>query len=89
MMHLRTVKVPAKEKKVVEKGTCDLCGIVIEHRAFSAEEVEVRHRTGSSYPEGGSGTVVEVDMCGSCFDNKLVPWLRSQGVEPQTREWDF
>ena len=89
MKHMKTVQIPATTKQVEYKVTCDLCGEEIKNEAFSAEEVEVRHKTGLSYPEGGSGDETSVDMCGKCFDTKLVPWLRSLDVEPMTREWDW
>lgn len=89
MKHMKTVQVPATKKQVVEKVTCDLCGAEIKRTGYSAEEVEIKHRTGDNYPEGGIGDETSVDMCGKCFDEKLVPWLRSQGAEPRTEEWDW
>lgn len=90
MKHMKTVAVPATTREVVDFVTCDLCGAKIDTRDnYEVNEVEVHHKTGSSYPEGGSGEDVSVDMCGKCFDEKLVPWLRSQGVEPRTEEWDW
>ena len=89
MKHMKTVSVPASTREVVEFVSCDLCGAKIKGKDFDVNEVEVRHKTGWSYPEGGSGVEVSVDMCGKCFDEKLVPWLRSQGIQPNTREWDW
>lgn len=89
MKHMKTVEVPATTKEVVDRVTCDLCGAVINVRGYDVDEVEVRHKTGSNYPEGGSGDETSVDMCGECFDEKLVPWLRSQGVEPRTEDWGW
>ena len=89
MKHIETVQVPATTKEVTYKTTCDLCGEEIKRGFFGAEEVEVRHRTGHSYPDGGNGDETSVDMCGRCFTTKLVPWLQSIGVEPTTREWDW
>jgi hypothetical protein len=89
MKHMRTEQIPATTREVVDKVTCDLCGTEINCRGGDAEEVEVKHRTGFSYPEGGAGEEVSVDLCGKCFDEKLVPWLRSQGVEPRTEDWDW
>lgn len=86
---MKTVEVPATTKQVLDKTTCDLCGAKIKAGNYSAEEVEVRHRTGSSYPECGSGEEVRVDMCGDCFDTKLVPWLRTQGADPKPEDWEW
>ena len=89
MRHMKTIQVPATTRQIEDRVTCDLCGEEIKQDRFSAEEVEVRHKTGSNYPEGDNGDVTSVDMCGKCFDTKLVPWLRSIGVEPTTRDWDW
>ena len=87
MRHVKTVKVPSKKMEVLDKVTCDLCGEQIEHERGYIDEVEVCYRSGTSYPEGGYGDIVEVDMCSQCFEDKLVPWLREQGAEPRTTEW--
>ena len=89
MKHMKTIEVPATVKEVLDKTTCDLCGIEITVDNYSAEDVTIRHRTGSRYPEGGSGEEVSVDMCGDCFDTKLVPWLRTQGANPKPEDWDW
>lgn len=90
MKHTRSVLVPQTWREVVERVTCDMCGAEIKGRTYGdAEEIEVKHRTGTSYPEGGSGEETSVDLCGKCFDERLIPWLRAQGAEPLMREWDF
>ena len=89
MKHTKTVTVPAREETVTEKVTCDLCGNEIKKERGNAENVEVKHTTGSSYPDGGMGEEVSVDLCGTCFDTKLIPWLTEQGAVPATREWDY
>ncbi len=90
MKHMKIVQVPATEKQIVDKVTCDMCGAQIKQSpSYDVDEVKVKHRTGCAFPEGGHGIEVGVDMCGKCFDEKLVPWLKEQGIQPQTKEWDF
>ncbi len=90
MKHLKTIPIPATTREVVDHVSCDLCGTTItENYNYEVNEVEVRHKTGTSYPEGGSSEETSVDMCGKCFDEKLVPWLRSQGAEPRSEDWDW
>ena len=93
MKHFKTVVVPAKAettKQELDKTTCDICGLVIETEQFSEEKVTVQYKTGNSYyPEGGSGEVEGVDMCPNCWKEKLVPWLRAQGCDIHTVEWDW
>jgi hypothetical protein len=89
MRHYRTVQLPARESSVLDRTTCDLCGDEIVTECYDAEKVEIRHRTGTAYPESGCGEEVSVDMCGDCFDSKLVPWLREQGANPKPEEWEW
>jgi len=90
MEHYIEIEIPAKKEQKLIKRTCDLCGDTIYPREkFDAEEVEIIHTTGNSYPEGGSGEKIKVDMCGNCFDKKLIPWLLKQGCNPVKTEWDW
>ena len=92
MNHYRTVVVAATEqttKQQFEKTTCDLCHGVIEQAPFSEEKVSIQYKTGDSFPEGGSGEVTGLDMCPTCFKDKLTPWLKSQGGIMHTVEWDW
>ena len=89
MKHTKSETIPASTRMVVYKTTCDLRGAEINPGYFDAEEVVVKHRTGRIYPEGGSGEEISVDMCGECFDRKLVPWFRAQGSEPRQVDWSW
>ena len=89
MQHMKTIHIPEATREIVDFVTCDLCGRKIENRSFAVNEVEVRHTTGSSYPEGGSGEEVVVDMCGTSFNKKLIPWLATQGAKPKPVAWDW
>ena len=88
MKHMKTVLVPEQRNQVVDFVTCDLCGEKPGAFGYDINEVEVRHKTGILFPEGGSGTETRVDMCGKCFARKLVPWLISQGCSPSTEDWE-
>lgn len=88
---------PVERTRLVET-TCDVCGAVAKRgncgsSSYDVDEVEVevtvRQKDGSSYPEGGSGTEIVVDICPACFKDKLVPFLRSQGADIEEREWGF
>jgi hypothetical protein len=91
--------VPAKVVKKFVRRTCDLCGVASkrgkewEPSSYTVAETEVSvtvtHRSGKSYPEGGSGTEVEVDLCPKCFKDRLIPWLESQGATIEASDWDF
>jgi len=70
-----------------ESTICDICkkvhkGSGWKKETFEVLETEVRIKTGSSYPEGGSGEDMHFDICPKCFMEKLIPWLKGMG-------WDW
>ncbi len=84
-------------KELVER-CCDLCGRKAKDKDWDAGayeinetdvRVEVRQKDGSSFPEGGCGTELNIDLCPPCFTGRLVPWLISQGAKIEQREWDW
>jgi len=97
---MRTHKTVQCEREVIDKQTCDLCG---EEARFPGDwkgsgmwevketeiSVRIRHKEGTEYPDGGSGTELHVDMCPNCFKNKLIPWLNSQGAKLRQEEWSW
>lgn len=89
MKQYKTVHVPASDNEVLDKTLCDLCGTEIAPGCYDAEDVDITHRSGHSYPEGGSGKETTIDMCGECFEEKLVPWVIEQGGRPTVRDWDY
>ena len=77
---------------------CDLCGAIGEGGKWergiwrvdeTTVEVAIHQREGESYPEGGSGTEYVIDLCPTCFVNRLIPWLRSEGADIKQAEWDW
>lgn len=69
--------------------TCDMCNSEVKKGPFDIREGQALLRIGSSYPECGSVTETQVDLCEKCFLSKLVPWLESQGATVQRvdRDW--
>ncbi len=51
--------------------------------------LEVHLEEGSSYPEGGQFDAIILDICPTCFKEKLVPWFVSQGGVVRTKDVDF
>jgi len=98
MRHYIVKEEPAKKVSVLNKTTCDLCNKAAKHGHWESSawevneteiEVTVRQKDGSEYPEGGSGTKYEVDMCPNCFKKKLIPWLESQGCMAKREDWSW
>lgn len=85
-------------RKSLIRRSCDLCGKEAKNDEWAAGiyevneteiEILVRQKEGVNYPEGGSGTSYEIDLCPDCFKNRLVPWLKSQGASIEEQEWDY
>ena len=90
MKHMKKRRIPARTEDVVAKVTCDICGAEINERhGYDIDKITVERKTGSCYPEGGNNVRVTVDLCGDCFDGKLLPWLKTQGAVPATAETDW
>mgnify|MGYP000854857557 CR=1 FL=1 len=89
MREIKNQVVPEHTIEVVSKVVCDLCGEEIKREKFSAEEVIIKYTKGESYPDCGNGEDIEVDMCGKCFDEKLAPWLISQGAKLEATYWSW
>ena len=90
MKRMKIVETPSTVREVVDYTTCDLCRQrIAEEGSFEINEIEVSHKTGCRYPDNGEEEEVSVDLCGPCFDTKLIPWLQSQGAVPQISKRDW
>jgi hypothetical protein len=96
MKVLKNRHVPAREEEILDYVKCDLCGITMRgwedcwrygktDSYDNVNETEVRLKQGYNCPDGGVFTEINVDICVVCFKEKLLPWLISQGVAPQTK----
>jgi uncharacterized protein (DUF2225 family) len=79
--------------------TCDICEASITKHGkhtgingtnwamydFDFSTTILKIEIGNAYPEETFGERYEIDICPDCFEEKLIPWLRSLGVE---REWE-
>lgn len=90
-----TRQIPAKTETRPVSIQCDMCGEKSKRSnnwgdgPYSVNDVTIEHKTGESYPEGGSGEYLRCDLCPTCFKTKLVPWLESQGASVRQEEWDW
>jgi hypothetical protein len=89
MKHTKEVVVPEIVTQVTEYVTCDICSEKIVAAMYHPDDVRISRHNGESYPEGGWGTDVEFDICGKCFESRLVPWLAEQGASPREEEWEW
>jgi hypothetical protein len=92
MKHRETVTVPAKEEVRVAKVTCDLCGSTIaQYPGHVFDEVRIRiiREKGERYSDYGDAKETGYDVCGGCFETKLVPWMASQGAVPEVEDTSY
>lgn len=90
--------IPAQTSRRCVSRTCDLCGKVGKGGEWDAAVYEfneteitvtIKQKEGSRYPEGGTGTEIEIDLCPDCFKAKLVPALQALGAKIEIKDWDF
>lgn len=89
MKHMKTVVFPERKEEQLDFVSCDFCGNqMVQHYGYEVDKVTVSREEYKEFPEGFDGQTTFVDMCKICFTDKLIPWIRSQGVEPRTEEND-
>lgn len=96
MKHYRDEYIPGRHRSICYKRTCDMCSKEsadlddwTQDKVYHLEETTIKLKRGDFYPEGGSGTLLEIDICPDCFLTKLIPWLQSQGVEAKEKELEY
>lgn len=100
-MKQQTTKEITRKESYYTRVVCDLCNKEAEcpdgssfeesdwserHNPYQVATTSVVMHEGSRYPEGANIEITTVDICTNCFETKLLPWLRGQGVEAQIRE---
>lgn len=95
MKQMKTVTRPARTTQVLDFIRCELCGTQTQtpscwsdYEIFHQDEVTIQREEGKNYPEG-SGQRIVVDLCSTCFQNKLLPWIVAQGGTPRTEDWSW
>lgn len=96
----KTVPVPAKTREVIVSKVCDICKKTYSVKnvdswsdnEYEILETEIKLEKGEQYGPwdgGGDKTITEVDICPSCFENHLIPWLESMGAVIKKTEVDW
>lgn len=93
MKHYRKeTRTYTNEEDVLIKETCDWCQEEIKDHlnsnSWGVDDFTLEWKTGTAYPEGGSGQEKEVELCQKC-KNKLFELLEKKGIEVQKRDWDY
>lgn len=97
----KTTIIPAVEEKVSKvffHTVCDLCGVSDEggdwpvgttNKDNNVNKIEIEWKTGWKYGVDENYDKFNIDMCPSCFQDRLLPWLKSQGAEPRITDSDY
>ena len=90
MKHYKIKDIPQHTEQVLDNTTCDMCGGIIKPtQSFQVNEIEIKRRTGFSCPDGGSGEELDIDICGECFDNVILPFLKTKIQNVRIVDWDW
>ena len=91
------VSVPAREETRDKAIKCDMCGAISPRPddwsaagdSFGVSTVTIEREVGTHYPEERSVTTYSVDLCPTCFDTLLAPWLAANGapLREEDRGW--
>jgi hypothetical protein len=92
-MEIRIFEKQLKEVEVVKElyTQCDKCGKKVfdsTSGGYDAFDFDLVIKTGSAYPEGGSGEKVKLDLCKNCIDD-FMSLLESNGYKLNKSEWDY
>lgn len=90
MKHFTTIEVPAHTQEKLDHTACDWCHEVIPDTYSSSyfhygefADIRIESVCGERFPDGSSEYQrLQFDLCPDCWNNKLLPYLKSQGVEP-------
>jgi hypothetical protein len=98
MVIKKKVEIPAKLEERIVDVVCDLCGrkggkyschSVEWEGGYQKSETEIRWSWGDCFPEGSGGEEYNIQICPSCFEIKLLPWLKEQGAQVKEEEWGY
>lgn len=97
MNYYKIEKIPAKpaaSKEVFDYKECDICKEKGDYDGFSERpyeihSVKIQYKYGASYPEGGHLTREYFDICPTCFEREVVPFLESLGCKKYEEESDW
>jgi len=87
MRFKRVVSAHVEEREVDAQIICDGCGARLDAQPmFQADEVTIEARLGDVYPEGDLRKAYDMDCCGVCFVERMVPALAAAGFKVRERD---
>jgi len=90
---MRILRTEKRIKEVIQTvedyNICDKCNNKIKTEDnWDAFECGFILKTGSKYPEGGSGDKQEMELCKECVD-EFIMLLKTNGYRINESEWDY
>jgi len=81
MEHYEEVTETIVHKKYI-KTTCDICGRDVQEGNSESffDEVTISHEYGQRWQGCQTAIKFEPDVCSSCFTGKILPFLKSLGI---------
>lgn len=86
---MRYYTIKTETRKILDYCTCDICKSTFNYdyiKDFSYLQTNISLISGKVYPECDTRVKKFVDICQECFEDKLIPWLESQGATIQEQE---
>jgi hypothetical protein len=83
---------PGDTRPAGDISICGLCGNKIkqENNLEGINEVEIVHKEGEAFSGFADWEETRFHICGKCFDEKLIPWMKENGAIPQTdHKWGY
>lgn len=90
----RHTEIKERETEVIDSVTCDLCkteftkasgyegNIDWQNCGDHSTETTISYKESSHFPgDYWTDRLIAVHLCPACFLERLVPWLKDQGVE--------
>lgn len=67
---------------------CDKCNAKINVDHYDSFKFNLTYKEGYCYPEGGSGTKTEMELCPNCAE-ECIELLKLNGYRMTESEWDI
>jgi hypothetical protein len=87
MRNMQTVKIPETTKEVYVNTTCDMCGKITDNISDSdgfVSDITIENEKMMSTYHDIYVKKTFVELCPECFENELLPFLRSKNCKIQT-----
>ncbi len=82
MKYRKKVPEQVREHWVETRTECDICHQDVKHDrdSWDGSDIEIEAKIGSIYPEADVRDGYRVDVCNTCFLNKVIPAIHALGA---------